>query len=41
MSAPLPASNSGRQAWIENAVEAFCANFDVLDKFHQAIQNAG
>jgi hypothetical protein len=41
MSVQLPVSKAGRLAWIENAVEAFCTNFDALDKFHQAIQNAG
>ena len=41
MSAPRPSSNADRQTWIENAVEAFCTNFEVLDKFHQATQNAG
>ncbi len=38
MSVPFQASKAGRQAWIENAVEAFCANFNLLDKFHQAFQ---
>ena len=41
MSAPFQTTSAGRQAWIENAVEAFCANFNLLDKFHQAFQNAG
>ena len=41
MSVHLPASRAGRLAWIENAVESFCANFDALDKFQQAFQNAG
>jgi hypothetical protein len=41
MSAPRPASTADRQAWIENAVEAFCANFEVLTKFHEAMQIAG
>jgi len=40
MSAALPSSNAARRAWIENAVEAFCANFHLLDRFHQAFQNA-
>ncbi len=38
MSAPYEASRAGRQAWIENAVEAFCSNFKLLEKFHQAFQ---
>ncbi len=38
MSVPFQTSKAGRQAWIENAVEAFCANFNLLDKFHQAFQ---
>ncbi len=41
MSDRLPASKADRLAWIENAVEAFCADFAVMDKFHQAFQNAG
>jgi hypothetical protein len=39
MSAPYQNSRAGRRAWIENAVEAFCANFKLLDKFDQAFQN--
>ena len=39
MTGPLPGPKADRQAWIENAVEAFCANFEVLSKFHLAIQN--
>jgi hypothetical protein len=38
MSAPVQTSNAGRRAWIENAVNAFCANFDLMDKFHQAFR---
>ena len=41
MSVPTQISKAGRQAWIENAVDAFGANFNMLDKFHQAFQNAG
>jgi len=40
MSAPTQISKAGRLAWIENAVDAFGANFNMLDKFHQAFQNA-
>jgi hypothetical protein len=39
MSVPFQSSKAGHQAWIENAVEAFCANFSLLDKFDQAFQN--
>jgi hypothetical protein len=39
MSAPYQASRTERRAWIENAVEAFGANFKLLDKFDQAFQN--
>ena len=38
MSVPFQASRAGRQAWVDNAVEAFCANFNLLDKFDQAFQ---
>jgi hypothetical protein len=38
MSVPTQISKAGRQAWIENAVDAFGANFNMLDKFHQAFQ---
>lgn len=41
MSAQLPTSKADRRAWIENAVEAFGANFDVLGKFDQGFQNTG
>jgi len=36
MSPPYQTSRVGRRAWIESAVEAFCANFNLLDKFDQA-----
>jgi hypothetical protein len=38
MSVPFQTSRAGRRAWIENAVEAFGANFKLLDKFHRAFQ---
>ena len=38
MSVPFQTTRAGRRAWIENAVEAFCANFKLLDKFHRAFQ---
>ena len=38
MSVPFQTSKAGRQAWIENAVEAFCANFNLLDNFQQTYQ---
>jgi hypothetical protein len=41
MTGPLPGPKADRRTWIENAVEAFCANFEVLSKFHLAIQNTG
>ena len=42
MTAPRPAaSKADRQVWIENAVEAFCADFQLLDKFQQAILHTG
>ena len=41
MTVPTQTSKAGRQAWIENAVEAFGANFNLLDKFHQAFLATG
>ena len=41
MSVPYQTSKAGRRTWIENAVEAFCANFNLLDKFHQAFESTG
>lgn len=38
MSVPLQTTRAGHQAWIENAVEAFSANYNLLDKFDQAFQ---
>jgi len=38
MAVPFQTSRAGRRAWIENAVEAFCANFKLLDKFEQAFE---
>jgi hypothetical protein len=36
---PPQVSKPDQQAWIENAVESFCANFNMLDKFNQSLQD--
>ena len=40
MSAPSRLTKTGRQAWIEKAVEAFCADSGLLEKFQKASRKA-
>ncbi|MDY6791749.1 MAG: hypothetical protein SWH54_10840 [Thermodesulfobacteriota bacterium] len=36
---PPQVSKPDQQAWIEKAVESFCANFNMLEKFNQSLQD--
>lgn len=38
MSAPHRLSKAGRQAWIDKAIEAFCARSGLLERFQKTIQ---
>jgi uncharacterized protein YacL (UPF0231 family) len=39
MAIPPQTSKPDQQAWIEKAVESFCANFHMLEKFNQSLQD--
>ena len=39
MAAPPQTSRPDQQAWIEKAVESFCANFNMLEKFNRSLQD--
>jgi hypothetical protein len=39
MGMPPQVSKPQQEAWIEKAVEAFCANFDILEKFNRSLQD--
>ncbi len=39
MSIPPQMSEPDQQAWIEKAVESFCSNFNMLEKFNQSLQD--
>lgn len=39
ISIPPQTSKPDQQTWIENAVESFCANFNMLEKFNQSLQD--
>jgi hypothetical protein len=36
---PPQISKPNQREWIEKAVESFCANFDMLEKFNQSLQD--
>ena len=39
MAIPPQTSKPDQQAWIEKAVESFCTNFSMLEKFNQSLQD--
>ena len=39
MAIPPQTSKPAQHAWIEKAVEVFCANFNMLEKFNQSLQD--